>query len=123
MSGVDTRAALHFACDVMLCVSSCCRVVALAESLRRAVENNLVPLSNMLELAQRMRNLKSFVHMSTAYVNAFRDGLIAEDDTPPLPGVDAEVVLKQVRLTVCSFALSFLYLCVFHTRARNDTIL
>lgn len=67
-----------------------------AESLRRAVENNLLPLSNMLELAQRMRKLQSFVHMSTAYVNAFHEGFIAEDAAPQLPGIDAEVVLQQV---------------------------
>lgn len=59
-------------CEEVQHVVNCIGSIDMTESLRRAVENNLLTLSNMLELAQRMRNLQSFVHVSSAYVNAFR---------------------------------------------------
>jgi fatty acyl-CoA reductase len=59
-------------CEEVEHVIDCIGSIDMTESLRRAVENNLLTLSNMIELAQRMRKLQSFVHISTAYVNAFR---------------------------------------------------
>jgi len=70
-------------------------VVDFNERLDRAVELNVLGSLRLLEIAQRCKNMRGFVHVSTCYVNSNRKGWV-EEKLYPL-GYDPDEMLERVR--------------------------
>lgn len=64
-----------------------------AETLKTTVDINLLGTRRCLELAKQCRDMKAFVHVSSAYVNSWQ--LQADEVLYPLPDhIDVEEVIK-----------------------------
>jgi glycerol-3-phosphate O-acyltransferase/nucleoside-diphosphate-sugar epimerase len=104
-AGVDasTRRAVFDSVDVILnCVGS----LNYAEDLAAAVAANVRTAHHLIEFAQRIRSLRLFVHVSTAFVAAAlpadsarpHSTRVPEQSDAFLPGIDSERLLARVPL-------------------------
>lgn len=88
-------------CERVHVVVNCVGSLNYAESLRVAVLANAAPAHNLMQLAQRMRGLRLFLHLSTAFVAAPSStpaDVVAEQRDAFLPGIDVDRVLARVPL-------------------------
>lgn len=60
--------------------------IKFTENLKRAVETNLRGTKSLLDLARDMRNLVSFIHVSTAFAQCYREDLKECFYTTPVTG-------------------------------------
>ena len=59
-------------------IINCAASIDFNDRLDSAMDSNIKGSLQILELARRTKNLKVFTHISTAYVNCDRSGLIKE---------------------------------------------
>jgi glycerol-3-phosphate O-acyltransferase/thioester reductase-like protein len=101
-SVVDTEALRRELCESVHVVVNCIGSLSYAESLLDAVVRNVRPAHNLMQLAQRIRPLLLFVHLSSAFVAAPSptppSPALAEQRDAFLPGIDVERVLSRVPL-------------------------
>lgn len=64
------------------------------ERLDKAIESNVLGTLRLFGLAKKFKNLNSFIHCSTAYVNCNRNGLI--DETLPPLTFDPEEMVRMI---------------------------
>lgn len=84
--GLDTKSAQAIMDEVDVIISSAASTTLNARYDSLIQENTVAP-QRLLRFAKTCKNLKLFVHMSTAYVNGRRDGIIYE--TPWIMGENA----------------------------------
>ncbi|XP_026732737.1 putative fatty acyl-CoA reductase CG5065 [Trichoplusia ni] len=68
------------------------------EELISSLKTNLIGTANTLNLIHRMKNIKSFVHVSTAYCNTHLDVLEEKVYLPPAPLDDILKYLEEPKL-------------------------
>lgn len=81
--------------DEVNIIVHCAAVVDFNERLDRAIELNTLGSLRMLDLAKKCKDLGSFVHVSTCYVNSNRDNGHIEEKLYPL-GFDPEEMIDRV---------------------------
>ncbi len=59
-------------------IINCAASVDFNARLDEAISSNIIGTLEMLSLAKKIKNLESFVHVSTAYTNSDKSGLIEE---------------------------------------------
>jgi len=69
--------------------------VDFTQRLDLAVQNNVLGSLHMLDLCTKSPNLKTLVHLSTAYVNSDKEGVIEEKFYPQAK--DPEVLLEEIK--------------------------
>lgn len=82
-------------CERVTMIFHMAATVNFNENLRKAVELNVFGVKRMIELAYQTKNLKSFVHTSTTYVNAPRFKLEIKEKlySPPF---DCDVLVDKI---------------------------
>ncbi|XP_051126583.1 fatty acyl-CoA reductase 2, chloroplastic-like [Andrographis paniculata] len=91
--GMDTKSAQTLMDNVDVIIASAASTTLNARYDELINENTIAP-QRLLRFAKRCKNLKVFVHMSTAYVNGRREGVIYE--TPWIMGENARKVDEEM---------------------------
>ena len=89
---------------------------------RLSVEMNIYGVRGIIEICKKMKQLTSFVHISTAYSNCDQEVIKEEIYPPPLYpkqllSACEYVLLLQVCITSCN-----LFLTRYHTMPHFDTL-
>ncbi|EGC36799.1 hypothetical protein DICPUDRAFT_54421 [Dictyostelium purpureum] len=93
LSPEDTQTIIDNVNVIIHCAAS----IDFRERLDKAIQSNLYASLNMLDLSRKLRNIKAYVHCSTAYVNSNREGWLDEE----LPVLDfnpeemVDLIMKQ----------------------------
>lgn len=86
-------------CERVTMIFHMAATVNFNENLRNAIELNTFGVKRMIELAHKTKNLVSFVHTSTTYVNSPRHKLEIKEKVYPIPYDPDEIAEKISRMT------------------------